>query len=127
MLDADRNIVLRRREVERRIAELSLPIDDKHVFLLPDNRRAGNLEALLEELAVAEHRAVFDCLDAYRNCLKQAPDDYQEPGRKGRIYAYCEALDVEPRGPHRDYLDRDAWDLSAPAIEPLRSFLVSLR
>lgn len=124
--DADQDIKARRQEAKRRIAELSLPISEEHVFLLPDSGRAGDLETLLEEMAVPRHRAIFDCLNAYNACLKQAAKGYREPGRKGRIYAYCEALDVEPRGPHRDYLDRDAWDLSAPAIEPLRSFLVSL-
>lgn len=126
VLDADRNIVLRRREVERRIAELSLPICDKHVFLLPDNRRAGNLETLLEELAVAEHRAVFDCLDAYRDCLGQASESYRAPGSKGRIHVYCEALATDRKKVHRNYRDRQRWDLAARAVEPLMAFLDSL-
>ncbi len=126
VLDADRDIAARRREVEEQIREHNLPISEKYFFLLPDNCRPGNLETLLEELATPPHRAIFRCLDAYGACLQQARDEYLPPGGKGRIYAYCEALRIEPRGTHRTYDDGGQWDLGAAAVEPLASFLRGL-
>lgn len=101
ILDADQDSAGRRREVQREITSCSLPVTMSQVFLLPDNNRAGNLETLLEELAVAKHRTIFECLDTYKDCVGQASRGYSLPGGKGRIYAYCEALGVEPRGTHR--------------------------
>lgn len=126
ILDADQDIDGRRREVNEQIVEHSLRVSEEHVFLLPDNHQPGNLETLLEELAFCTHRNIFNCLDAYGTCLEQASADYTAPGGKGRIYAYCEALGVKPKGSERNYLDQNRWNLNAPAIEPLMRFLRSL-
>ncbi len=126
ILDADQDIAMRRQEVTKQIKDLSPPLSEEHVFLLPDNCRAGNLETLLEELAVSTHWAIFNCLDVYGTCLLQASESYLPPGGKGRVYAYCEALRVEPRDTKREYLNAGWWDLSAPVVEPLSPFLRSL-
>ena len=126
ILDADQDFAGRRREVQQKITSCSLPVTMKQDFLLPDNNRAGNLETLLQELAVAKHRTIFECLDTYKDWLRQASGSYLPPGGKGRIYAYCEALGVEPRGTHRVYEDPGIWDLGSPEVQPPSDSLRSL-
>ena len=126
ILDADQDIRNRRNEAAKQFEKRSLPLRQEQVFLLPDNSRCGSLETLLEELTIPEHRTIFDCLDAYGACLKKSSKNYFPPPGKGRIYAYCEALGVEPNGSNRDYLDSEIWDFKAPRLKPLSTFLCSL-
>ena len=123
VLDANSNPQRRRAELRRKMDDHKLPIE--RYFLVPDDSDPGFLEALLEEMAVAEHRAIYDCFDAYENCLKGTDTRYRTPNHKARIYAYCEALGV-PTGAEKKYDDAACWNLSAPKLEPLKQFLRDL-
>ena len=79
----------------------------------------------LEEMAVSDHRVVYDCLKKYEDCLL-SNGKYQLPNPKGRIYAYCEALNIETHPSKRNYGDSEYWDLNTPALEPLEQFLRDL-
>lgn len=120
LLDADSDVEHRRDELTKEIARLSLPIEQ--AFLLPDDTREGDLETLLEQLAPASHRAVYDCLDEYEACLRSLDSQYTTPNRKARVYAYCEAVGSNT-GADKNYDDSTHWDRSAPGLEPLRQFL----
>ncbi len=90
-------------------------------FLIPDNCREGDLESLLLQMTVPEHAHVKKCFESYEECLKLK--SYSTPDRKGRVYAYCEAVGVEAKGSKRDYADGNCWNLDTPALEPLKKFL----
>ena len=126
VLDADLNPHSRRIEFGKARDKLSLPIDDNYCFLLPNNRDPGVLEILLERISVTEHRIVYDCFEEYEHCLQTQNKPYITPNRKAKIYAYCEALDIETNASKRDYCDPEYWNLNASAVEPLRQFLFSL-
>ena len=123
VLDANSDFEKRRAEFLRKKDELGLPIN--RFFLLPNNKDGGCLETLLEEMAIPDHRVVYDCLKKYEDCLL-SNGKYQLPNPKGRIYAYCEALNIKPRPSERDYGDSEYWDLNTPALEPLKQFLCDL-
>ena len=94
--------------------------------MLPNDQDPGCLETLLQELAIDGHFAVHDCFERYKGCLTQLDGDYSLPGIKAKIYAYCEACGVEPRGTKRDYGDDEVWNLDANAVGPLKEFLCGL-
>lgn len=123
VLDANSDPECQQKELQRIIVEIGLPVSRS--FLLPDNRQPGCLETLLEGIAVAPHRAIYDCFDSYEKCLDSA--DYPLPGAKARVYAYCRAVGSETRPAKRDYCNNSHWDLDAAVLEPLREFLRSLR
>ena len=125
VLDADADFEKRCGEYETARELHELPID--RFFLLPNHRDPGCLETLLERIAVSDHRVIFDCFDEYEHCLRRHSEDYCIPNRKARIYAYCEALDIETSAQRRDYRDSCHWDLNAVALEPLRDFLTDFQ
>ena len=124
ILDANSDPQSRRRELRQRIAELKLPIDRE--FLLPNDDEPGELETLLQRLAVDDHAVIHDCFDQYERCLSDSKRSYKQPDLKGRIYAYCEALGIETHYDERDYTDGRYWNLEAAALAPLRDFLQKL-
>ncbi|MCY3790041.1 MAG: hypothetical protein OXH63_14775 [Gemmatimonadetes bacterium] len=123
VLDANSDFEGRRAEFLRKKDELGLPID--RFFLSPNNKDGGCLETLLEEMAIPDHRVVYDCLKKYEDCLLRN-GKYQLPNPKGRIYAYCEALNIETHPSKRNYGDSKYWDLNTPTLEPLKQFLCDL-
>ena len=123
LLDANADPQRRRRELQRQQADHDLPIERS--YLLPDDHSPGCLETLLEELAMAEYRAIYECFDAYVRCLQSHDARYRIPNRKARVYAWCEALRIET-GPDKNYRDVQYWDLDAPGLEPLKRFLKGL-
>lgn len=124
LLDANGDYANRREEFVATRKELRLPVE--RFFLLPNDKDQGSLEILLEEMAVLEHRVLYECFDEYEAC-RQKYGIYEPPDRKGRIFAYCEALGIETTASERDYSDSCHWDLDTPALEPLRQFLVGLQ
>ena len=121
VLDADDDFGARRDEFIEENEALGLEID--RFFLMPDHRNPGCLETVLEALAVRAHRGIHECFTQYQDCLLERGREYVVPSPKTRIYAYCEALGVEPRGPERDYCDSGCWNLEAPLLDPLKNFL----
>lgn len=124
ILDANSDSQSRRRELLREVVELKLPIDRE--FLLPNDDDPGELETLLQWVAVHDHAVIHDCFDQYERCLSDAGPSYDPPHIKGRIYAYCEALGIETDYDKRDYTDGRYWNLEAAALAPLRDFLQEL-
>ncbi len=125
ILDADSDLATRREEFDRIKRKNGLPVE--RLFLVPNDKEPGHLETLLEAAAVSGHCTIYECLDAYGTCLQKRCGSYIVPQPKGRIYAYCEALRIEPREVDRRYDDTSSWNLDSPALEPLGNFLESLR
>lgn len=121
ILDANSDPVDRQESLDDALAQLELSVFD--TFLLPNNRDPGCLEDVLEGLAVDDHRAIYECLANYEKCLMDCEPVYRPPRAKGKIYAYCEALEIETRDRERDYTDDRYWDLEAAELEPLKQFL----
>jgi hypothetical protein len=127
ILDADADPVQRRQEVAALAQKHSFDY-----FLWPDNMLSGDLESILEQIYNPTHQPFFDCWRAYEQCLT-GKGDYYLPNRKGKIYAYLEALLAKSemarkqagniRG--RDFMNQDHWNLSPtqPTLQPLKAFL----
>lgn len=116
-----------------------------HYFLLPYNgthsephKNNGDLEVLLQEIICFDNQVIFDCWQAYEQCLadKTAKTTESEkftlPARKTKIYAYLEALLGESKKQkakikeeNRDYRNPKHWNLDTthPSLKPLKEFL----
>lgn len=89
-------------------------------FLFPDNQSEGNLENLLEKIINSTHGTIFECFEAYRECLKNCDPPYTIPSDKGKIYAYRQALNKLDK---EDQFSPEIWDFDSEALEPLKNFL----
>lgn len=106
------------------------------VFLFPQPSRDGDLELLLLQLTQPSQQRVMDCYDGYENCLKQylgadGKPYYNAPSNKRRLYDYVNVMPLtgtdyerhHKNGGQKLFDNPNLWDLSAPAIQPLRDFL----
>jgi hypothetical protein len=133
IVDADKDFLARKDEIERwRHANMV----QFELFLLPNNRDAGALEDLLENIINPNNRPIFDCWEHYENELVQldipgrTPPPLTTPANKTKIYGYLEALLGESKSQkelikeaNRNYENIQHWNLDADYLEPLREFL----
>ena len=133
IFDADENIEDRRKEL--------LSIKDRYgvdfeLFLLPNNKDAGALEDLLENIINPNNRPIFDCWEDYEKELVKldipgrTPPPLTTPAKKTKIYGYLEALLGETKREkeqikevNRNYGNTLHWDLDAEYLGELREFL----
>lgn len=96
---------------------------DVKIFLLPDNKSAGELENLLEEISVGKE--IYECLEQYEKCLRTKKSALNNKlDMKAKIYAYCDARNIRAHWGKREYCDKAHWDLNDPKLESLRKFLL---
>ena len=81
----------------------------------------------MEKIAVSVHRVVYECFQQYEDCLLNTSESYHLPNSKARIFAYCEALNIETHANRRNYGDSAYWNLNAPVLNPLKDFLFKLK
>lgn len=123
--DANSDVGEQRARLQEVVDQEDIPV--KEWFFLPDDARPGCLETLLEDMAVPSHRPIHDCFDHYEECLRRQDSRYALPDAKARIYAYCKVLRIKTRPACRDYRNPHHWNMDAPALQPLKRFLLSLR
>ncbi len=132
IFDADDNYAERKREIEVWKEKYGLEFE---VFLFPNNKDAGALEDLLEQIINPVNQTIFECWKGYEDCLKTKVIQGRTagltiPSKKSKIYAYLEALLGKPRSQkdmlgdgRRDFKNTDHWNLGSAALQPLQDFL----
>ena len=106
------------------------------LFLLPNDKDAGALEDLLENIINPDNQPVMDCWQTYEGELAKVriptktPPTLTIPAKKTKIYAYLETLLGKSRSqkklikdPNRDYENTQHWNLDAEYLEPLKEFV----
>ena len=132
VFDADEAPAQRTEALKQRIAAYE---PAPAIFLLPGPNQAGELENLLLQLVQPQHQAVMTCYDGYEQCLQRLSINgqpyYNTPSKKRRLYDYVNVMPLEgeewdrhhKKGGQKIFENVDLWDLTAPAIQPLRAFL----
>ena len=133
ILDADTDIEARRNDV--------LTWKQKHgvdfeLFLLPNNKDAGALEDLLENIINPNNQPIFNCWEHYEQELVQldipgrTPPPLTIPAKKTKIYGYLEALLGETKSQkelikevNRNYETPQHWNLDSEYLGSLKKFL----
>jgi len=133
--DADEDFLARKNEIDRTVIGVGFNVESD-LFLWPDHQvhqKKGDLERLLEQIIHPDNKAIFECWNAYEECLNNTPGKiYTTPARKTKIYAYLEALLGETKSEkdkikerERDYANTEHWQLdhSKEPLKPLYEFL----
>ena len=134
IIDADDNIDARRSDVLAWKQQHELEFE---LFLLPNDKDAGALEDLLENIINPNNRPIFDCWENYEKELVtldipgRTPPPLTTPAKKTKIYGYLEALLGESntqkeliKEVNRNYENTLHWSLDAEYLDPLKEFLV---
>lgn len=107
------------------------------LFLLPNNKDAGALEDMLEQIINPNNQPVMDCWQTYEGELEKVriptktPPTLTIPAKKTKIYAYLETLLGSSKSQkklikdaNRNYENTQHWNLDNEYLEPLKMFLV---
>lgn len=135
ILDADTDFEARRNDVLAWKQQNGVEFE---LFLLPNNKDAGALEDLLENIINPNNQPIFDCWKHYEQELVQldipgrTPPPLTTPAKKTKIYGYLEALLGETRSQkelikevNRNYKTPQHWNLDTEYLYPLKEFLVN--
>ncbi len=133
IFDADQNIESRRAELLSIKDEFGVEFE---LFLLPNDKDAGALEDLLENIINPNNQPVMDCWQIYEGELEKVripsknPPTLTIPAKKTKIYAYLETLlgtskaqKKQIKDANRNYEDTQHWNLDAKYLKPLKEFL----
>ena len=135
IFDADEDCEARRKELLAIREEFGVEFE---LFLLPNNKDAGELEDMLEKIINPNNQPVMDCWTTYEGELEKVriptktPPTLTIPAKKTKIYAYLETLLGKSRSQkklikdaNRNYENTEHWNLDAKYLEPLKDFLVN--
>lgn len=133
IFDADDDIESRRKELLAIQEEFGVEFE---LFLLPNDKDAGALEDLLENIINPNNQPVMDCWSTYEGELgkvripSKTPPTLTIPAKKTKIYAYLETLLGKSKSQkklikdaNRNYENTQHWNLDADYLEPLKQFL----
>lgn len=95
IFDADDDCEKRRKELLEWKNKVGVEFE---LFLFPDDKAAGELEDLLEQIINSDNRPVMNCWRMYEDSLKDIILPWKGgmpltiPAKKTKIYAYLEVL-----------------------------------
>ena len=134
ILDADKDIDARRADILNWKQQNGLVFE---LFLLPNDKDAGALEDLLENIINPNNQPIFDCWEDYEKALVEldipgrTPPPLTTPAKKTKIYGYLEALLGSTKDEkelikerNRKYENVQHWNLDAEYLGPLKEFLM---
>ena len=135
IFDTDEDIETRRAELLAIKEEFGVEFE---LFLLPNDKDAGALEDLLENIINPNNQPVMDCWQTYEGVLEKVriptktPPTLTIPAKKTKIYAYLETLLGKSKtqkklikDANRNYENTQHWNLDAEYLEELKLFLLS--
>ena len=133
IFDADEDCEARRKELLAIRDEFGVEFE---LFLPPNNKDAGELEDMLEQIINPDNQPVMDCWATYEGELEKVriptktPPTLTIPAKKTKIYAYLETLLGKTRSQkklikdaNRNYENTQHWNLDAEYLEPLREYM----
>ena len=133
IFDADEDTEARRSELLVIKEEFGVEFE---LFLLPNDKDAGALEDLLENIINPNNQPVMECWQTYEEKLREVripsktPPTLTIPAKKTKIYAYLETLLGKSRSQkklikdaNRNYKNTQHWNLDAEYLDPLKEFL----
>lgn len=133
VFDADDDIEARRKELLAIKEQFGVEFE---LFLLPNDKEAGALEDMLENIINPNNKPIFECWEGYEKELVKldipgrTPPPLTTPAKKTKIYGYLEAYHGETKREkelikevNRNYADPKLWDLDAEYLGALKEFL----
>lgn len=123
IFDADNNYNDLKTNIENQIEKMKIPEENYKIFLLPNDKDSGNLETLIEKIAV--HKEILNCFDSYKKCIEGLGNEsLQLPTGKDKVFAYMQSFGFKNK------IKPDKFDLSPYVdfeneyLDPLKNFLL---
>lgn len=131
IVDADKDYQTRKNEIAQWGKTNNVNFE---LFLLPNNKDAGALEDLLENIINPDNQPVMDCWTLYEDELRKVEIPTKKPltipAKKTKIYAYLETLLGDSKSQkelikeaNRKYDNAEHWNLDAEYLVGLKKFL----
>lgn len=131
IVDADKDYQTRKNEIAQWGKTNNVNFE---LFLLPNNKDAGALEDLLENIINPNNQPVMDCWALYEDELRKVEISTKKPltipAKKTKIYAYLETLLEDTneqkkliKDANRNYENTQHWNLDAEYLVGLKKFL----
>lgn len=133
VFDADDDIEARRKELLAIKEQFGVEFE---LFLLPNDKEAGALEDMLENIINPNNKPIFECWEGYEKELVKldipgrTPPPLTTPAKKTKIYGYLEAYHGETKREkelikeaNRNYTDPRLWNLDAEYLGALKGFM----
>ncbi|ACN84329.1 DUF3226 domain-containing protein [Brachyspira hyodysenteriae] len=106
IFDADDNLDKSKNNIINQL-EVDESFFDK-IFLFPNNKDTGNLETLIEKIAI--HKEVLQCYENYESCIDYLINnkipDLKHPSKKSKVFAYMSGFGF------KNPIDAKSFDLT---------------
>lgn len=124
VFDADDDYDSSKDCIEKQISQMNIPKENYDIFLLPNNKDNGDIETLIENIAI--HKEVLNCFEGYKKCITGLGNDkIKLPPKKSKVFAYMQSFGF------KNTINPEKFDLSPYVdfedkyLEPLKNFLLS--
>lgn len=123
IFDADDDIQKSLENIQNQLVSLNYSWKNQcEIFLMPNNKDAGNLETLLEN--IAKEKCILKCFDNYIECIAKLCDKNSTirlPNKKAKVFAYLSSFGFK-NGDKNFKMDDSILNLQSPYLNNLKDF-----
>lgn len=124
IFDADEDVQKSLKNIQSQLNLLDYSWGNRcEIFLMPNNKDAGNLETLLEH--IAKEKCILKCFDNYTSCivgLQSKNPNIKLPNKKAKVFAYLSSFGFK-NGDKNFKMDDNILNLQSPYLDNLKDFL----
>lgn len=123
IFDADDYYNDSKTNIENQINQMNIPKENYDIFLLPNNKDSGNLETLIEKIAL--YKEVLNCFEGYEECIsKLGINGIKLPHKKSKVFAYMESFGFKNPEEAENFDLSPYVDFENKYLEDLKNFLL---
>lgn len=125
IFDADDDYNKSKINIENQLEKLDIQNDK--IFLFPNNKDTGNLETLIEKIAI--HKEVLQCYENYESCIDSLINkipNLKHQAKKSKVFAYMSGFGF------KNPIDDKSFDLTPYVdfdniyLNDLKNFLINI-
>ena len=124
IFDADDDYNKSKINIENQLDKLNIKNDK--IFLFPNNKDNGNLETLIEKIAI--HKEVIHCYDNYTICIDSLINKIQNlkhQAKKSKVFAYMSGFGFKNNIKAEDFDLTPYVDFDDIYLNDLKEFLIN--
>lgn len=124
IFDADDDYNNSKANIENQISQMNIPKENYNIFLLPNDKDSGNLETLIEKIAL--YKDVLNCFEGYKKCITRLGNDkIKLPPKKSKVFAYIQSFGFKNTIKAKEFDLSPYVNFKDKYLEPLKDFLLS--
>lgn len=125
IFDADNDYNESKSNIEKQLYELDIKNDK--IFLFPNNKDIGNLETLIEKIAI--YKEVFKCYENYEKCIDNLINkipNLKHQSKKSKVFAYMSGFGFKNNIKAEDFDLTPYIDFNNIYLNELKTFLENI-